>query len=296
MNKPYLSIIIPTYNRINKLTECLQACVELDYPRDRFEVIVVDDGGDMILENILKPFKQQIDIKLISQNRAGPATARNTGAVKAAGDYLIFTDDDCKPCPDWLKTLSGHFSRHPDAGIGGIMINALEDNIYSTASQMLIDYLQSYFNKQPHTASFLTTSNLAVPKDAFQRAGCFNAAFPRAAGEDREFCARWLRQGRALVFLSNAKVLHSHHLTFRSFIRQHFNYGQGAYCYHQILKQETGQSIKAEPSLFYWDLMRYAWIQKEQRKKIIITILILLSQIANATGFIYARFAPLLNK
>jgi hypothetical protein len=179
---------------------------------------------------------------------------------------------------------------------GGIMINALADNIYSTASQMLIDYLQSYFNKQPHTASFLTTSNLAVPKDAFQRAGCFNAAFPRAAGEDREFCARWLRQGRALVFLSNAKVLHSQHLTFRSFIRQHFNYGQGAYCYHQILKQETGQSIKAEPSLFYWDLMRYAWIQKEQRKKIIITILILLSQIANATGFIYARFAPLLNK
>jgi hypothetical protein len=152
---------------------------------------------------------------------------------------------------------------------GGIMINALADNIYSTASQMLIDYLQSYFNKQPHTASFLTTSNLAVPKDAFQRAGCFNAAFPRAAGEDREFCARWLRQGRALVFLSNAKVLHSQHLTFRSFIRQHFNYGQGAYCYHQILKQETGQSIKAEPSLFYWDLMRYAWIQKEQRKKLL---------------------------
>ena len=148
-------------------------------------------------------------------------------------------------------------------------------------------YLHSYYNRVPSDATFLTTSNLAVAKNAFFDANGFDTTFPLAAGEDREFCARWRRQGRNLAYIPEAIVLHAHNLSFRSFIRQHFNYGQGAYYYHKIQAEAAGQSIHVEPVSFYWRLLRYAWYKKVQSGQFWISALMALSQVANAVGFFY---------
>jgi len=287
MKKPFFSIIIPTYNRSDRLAECLKALVRLNYPRDSFEVIVVDDGSEVVPDNIWEAVQYDIQIKLITQTNAGPAAARNSGALKAKGDFLVFTDDDCRPQSNWLSVVAEHFNNNPDTGIGGKMINALPENLYSTASQLLIDYLQSYYNRVPSDATFLTTSNLAVAKNAFFDANGFDTTFPLAAGEDREFCARWRRQGRNLDYIPEAIVLHAHELSFRSFIRQHFNYGQGAYYYHKIQAEAAGQSIHVEPVSFYWRLLRYPWYKKVQSGRFWISALMALSQVANAIGFFY---------
>ncbi|MDQ3650687.1 MAG: glycosyltransferase family 2 protein, partial [Acidobacteriota bacterium] len=137
---PHISIIIPTYARPRQLAACLAALSELDYPRERFEVIVVNDGGEIFLSE-MAPFRQQINVTLITQPNAGPATARNTGAAQAEGEFLAFTDDDCAPARDWLQALANRFATIPDQLIGGRTLNALDDNLCSTASQLLIDYL-----------------------------------------------------------------------------------------------------------------------------------------------------------
>lgn len=95
--QPFFSIIIPTYNRPERLATCIQSLAHLDYSRDRFEVIVVDDGSPMPLEPVVAPFQNKFDVTLIKQPNAGPATARNTGAARASGQFLVFTDDDCMP-------------------------------------------------------------------------------------------------------------------------------------------------------------------------------------------------------
>jgi len=69
-------------------------------------VIVVDDGSEMPLEAVVAAFHDQLDVTLLTEPHAGPATARNTGAVRAKGEFLAFTDDDCTPASDWLQTLA----------------------------------------------------------------------------------------------------------------------------------------------------------------------------------------------
>ena len=103
IEEPSFSIIIPTYRRPDALRVCVQALCELDYPRSGLEVIIVDDGGMVPLQPLLEPFAERLRMKILWQPNAGPAAARNFGALQATGDLLAFTDDDCTPASSWLR-------------------------------------------------------------------------------------------------------------------------------------------------------------------------------------------------
>src|SRR5439155_21748628 len=101
--KPRFSIIVPTYKRPAQLAACLQAIARLDYPRDGFEVIVVNDGSQAPPQALIASFKDRLDMTLLKQAHAGPCAARNTGTVKARGKYLAFSADDCMPVSEWSQ-------------------------------------------------------------------------------------------------------------------------------------------------------------------------------------------------
>ncbi|MBA2450110.1 MAG: glycosyltransferase family 2 protein, partial [Chloroflexi bacterium] len=147
---PAFSIVVPTYNRPRQLADCLQALAGLDYPRERFEVIVVDDGSATSLEPVVERFREKLSLTLIRQPNAGPAAARNVGAARASGQFLAFTDDDCRPSPDWLEAFAKSFGPRPDAALGGRTLNALPANAYSTATQLLLEYVNAYTHAAPH--------------------------------------------------------------------------------------------------------------------------------------------------
>ncbi len=283
------SIIIPTYNRPEHLQQCLQSIALLDYPRHRFEVIVVDDGSRMSLKPIAVKFEDCISINLIRQPNAGPASARNAGAAAAQGDYLIFTDDDCQPHPDWLKALAEVLKDFPNVLIGGYTINALADNLYSTASQLLIDYLYDYYNQSKGQATFFASNNFAVSRSLYQQLGGFDTSFPLAAAEDREFCDRWLHRGFQMHYAPAMQVYHAHTLTVSSFWRQHFNYGRGAFYFHKVRSQRQSQTIKVEPLRFYFWLLAYPFSQQQGWRTLSLSGLFLLSQVANVAGFFWER-------
>ena len=282
---PSLSIVIPTYNRPERLQQCLQSLTKLDYPRDRFEVVVVDDGSRMSLAPIAEPFESSLSLRLIRQANAGPANARNTGAAAAHGDYLVFTDDDCQPDVGWLMALAKALQEVPQALVGGCTINALPDNLYSTASQLLIDYLYDYYNQTKKEATFFASNNFAMPRSLYQQLGGFDTSFPLAAGEDREFCDRWRHHGFAMHYAPAMQVYHSHTLTLASFWRQHFNYGRGAFCFHQIRAQRTTKPMQVEPITFYLNLLTYPFSQPSSQPSLLVSGLIFLSQLANVLGF-----------
>lgn len=279
------SVVIPTYNRPERLSNCLTAIAQLNFPRDRFEVIVVDDGSKTSMETIVVPFRDLLQMTLIRQINAGPAAARNAGATQAQGTFLVFTDDDCLPAADWLNRLESCFAESPDCLIGGRSLNALPDNLYSTASQILIDYLYSYFNQSGQRSSFFASNNIALPAAQFQALGGFDTAFPLAAAEDREFCDRWLHHGYPMRYVPEVQIYHAHHLTLASFWRQHLNYGRGAFCFHQIRAKRQSQSIKVEPLSFYFNLLTYPLQYASNQSCLLLAGLFVLSQIANVTGF-----------
>lgn len=287
---PLISVVIPTYNRPDRLEKCLQSILQLNYPHTRFEVVVVDDGSPTPLEAITAQYDSQIALRLIRQDNAGPASARNTGAAAAQGDYLAFTDDDCQVHADWLTVLAETFTQHPRALIGGQTLNALPENVYSTASQLLIDYIYHYYNSVSGEATFFASNNFAVPRELYQKLGGFDTSFPLAAGEDREFCDRWLQQGWPMVYAPTMVTYHAHHLSLQRFWRQHFNYGRGAYCFHRVRARRGSGEIKVEPVKFYQQLLTYPLSQRLQLQQVQLSGLLLLSQVANATGFFWERY------
>lgn len=291
MELPFFSIVVPTYNRPKRLSQCVAAIAALDYPRNCFEVILVDDGSEMDLAPAIAPIQDSLDIQLLRQENQGPAAARNRGAQAAKGNFLAFTDDDCEPLPDWLSIFAEQFKKTPKALVGGYSINALTDNPYSTASQQLIDYLYNYYNGEDKSITFFASNNIALPRAIFEELGGFDISFPLAAAEDREFCDRWLHRGYTMVYAPQARIHHSHSLSLQSFWKQHFGYGRGAYCFHQVRAKRNAAPIAVEPLSFYTNLLTYPLQQPNQHSGLLLSSLLLLSQCATTVGFFRERWS-----
>jgi len=283
----FFSVIIPTYNRPDRVQECLASLLKLDYRRDRMEIIIVDDGSKTPLDEIIRPYQNQINITLIRQENSGPAKARNTGALTAKGKFLAFTDDDCTPTSDWLKELELQFNKKPDCLIGGATINALPDNIYTTASHEIINYLYSYYNSNPEESRFFTSNNFALAKELFIKIGGFDTSFSLAAGEDREFCDRWLHFGYKMIYARDVKVYHAHELSLKKFWKQQFNYGRGNFSFQTITAKRHRK--KFQNFSFYCNLLKYPFSLSLNHSTWLIASLFLLSQFAIAAGLFSAR-------
>ncbi len=286
--KPFFSIIVPSCNRPEQLRECLESFCRLDYPRERFEVIVIDDGSRKPLNQVVKRFQNQLDTTLVRQENAGPAAARNTGASHARGEFLAFTDDDCTSASDWLRTLADRFDT-PDHIVGGRTVNALHNNTYSATTLIIREAVYSYYNADNRQGPFVASNNMALSAGLFNMSGGFDTNF--RTSEDREFCDRWLLHGYGIIYAPEAVVFHAHPLTFRSFCKLYFNYGRGAFRYHQIrARRKSGKKRSAVN--FHLCL---PWLLKRPMSLLplghipIVIMLLMVWEVANTAGFFYEK-------
>ena len=285
---PYFSVIIPTRARPRTLAACLEALSNLDYPRDRFEVIVVDDGSDTPPHEVVARFSGRLDVTLLTQSHAGPGTARNTAAARARGEVLAFTDDDCAPAPDWLTRLASRFAQDKDVAVGGRTINALTNDPYAAASQLIMDVVYGYYNADGSRVRFVASNNVAFPKDGFQAVGGFDSSF-RLAAEDRDLCDRWVHNGFRIVYAPEVIVRHSHRMGLRGYSRQHFGYGRGAYRF-QRARVGRGSGNLVNELGFYRSLpglVRRSVAQTHGPKSVLPIALLAVWQLANAAGFVW---------
>jgi GT2 family glycosyltransferase len=284
---PFFSVIVPTYERRAQLASCLHALARMNYPLERFEVLVVDDGSASSPLDIVEEFQGSLDVRLLTQENSGPARARNFGATEARGEFLAFTDDDCEADAGWLRALARYFERTPDSIVGGRTLNALGHNPYSETSQKIIEVVYAHFNRDHEDARFFASNNFAVPAARFREMNGFDETF--RTSEDREICARWRSLGLGLVYAPEAVVRHSHHLTLRTLWRQHFGYGRGALRFHRARAAEGDGTFKPDLA-FYFKLLRFPVSETRPLRAAQLTALLLWSQAANAAGFCYERF------
>src|SRR6266404_2389036 len=108
---PFISVVIPTFNRKDALVACLSRLDAQSYPRAGFEVVVVDDGSTDGTEGEVERFATDSGLPLSChrQDHAGPAAARNAGAGRARGEVLAFTEDDVEPDRRWLERAANYF-------------------------------------------------------------------------------------------------------------------------------------------------------------------------------------------
>jgi glycosyltransferase involved in cell wall biosynthesis len=280
------SVVIPAHNRPRQLIECLAAISALAYPVTRYEVIVVDDGSDESMEPVVAPFLGRMNIALLRQSNSGPATARNAGAAAARGNYVAFTDDDCRPDPCWLAALAKSVAANPGCAVGGRTINGLPENLFSAASQVLLQYVYHHWNRDKDDACFFASNNLAFPRERFLEMNGFDIRFPLAAAEDRELCDRWRWQDGRIVYAPDAIIHHFHALDLKTFLAQHFNYGRGAFIFREIKRQRAGKKVRSGRVSFYGSMPGYLFARDHGVRSVGVAMLIGLSQIAMLVGYL----------
>jgi GT2 family glycosyltransferase len=279
-----VSVVIPTRGRPAQLARCLAAIARQSLPASAFDVIVVDDASPVPIDTALARHLP-IRCEVLRVPPGGPAAARNRGVAHSTARVVAFTDDDCEPEPEWLERLLAELARTGAAGVGGTVVNALDDNIYAESSQLLVSFLCDYYNRPPG-ARFFTSNNLAFDRAALLASGGFDERYRRAAGEDRELCDRFASSGRPLACAPAAVVRHSHPLSFARFVRQHFTYGRGAWSYRTSVAARNGR-VRVERLAFYRGLLAYP-LTRHGLGGLPHVALLGLAQVANAGGFAWA--------
>lgn len=292
-NSFLFSVVIPTYNRPEQLYNCLSSLTHLEYDRTQFEIIVVDDGSKQELNETVKPFQNLFNLKLVRQNNAGPASARNRGAQISTGRFLAFTDDDCCPEEDWLQKLEIAFAERPTVVVGGQTVNSLTQNIFSIASQHIIDIGYEHCNSNFQQARFFTSNNMAVPRELFLQLNGFDERF--RTSEDREFCDRWLKSGLVMIYKPDIIIRHGHNMNLFRFWRQHFEYGRGTCLFYQLSSQKEPGKFKIEVD-YYVKLVLSAFKYGSLLKGTSIAIAILISQFAYVLGFLKEKLKSFLRR
>jgi GT2 family glycosyltransferase len=264
--------------------------MRIDYDPGLYEVVVVDDGSLPAgpVERAVLESGGRAKKTLIRQGHAGPAAARNAGARIARFDLLAFTDDDCRPDPGWLRGLASSWGNCERRVVGGRTINALHQDFYATASQALVSYLTEFSRERGEP--FLPSNNLALSRSLFLRLGGFDEGYPLAAGEDRDFCDRCVRDGCEMTFSQGAVVRHHHALTPARFLRQHFHYGRGAFVFHEARLHRGGARRRFETIGFYANLVGYPLRKRAGiSPRFRIALLLAAAQAANAAGYFVER-------
>jgi glycosyltransferase involved in cell wall biosynthesis len=283
------SIIIPTYNRPAQLQNCLQALCVQQYSLSAFEVIVVNDGGRQQPDAVVAAFADRLNVKLVHQKNAGPGTARNHGASLAAGQYLLFTDDDCQPAAGWLQAYAVAIADHPQHMLGGQTLNGLIANPYANASQKLQSWFYDYCANHNPAMLFFASNNLCLPRDKFIELGGFDTATLRYASEDRELCGRWRAAGHALIFADQALIYHYHPLHALSYLAQHFSYGRGAYRLRVARRKQGLPVLPGDPQWLLASISRYPLSEPDYINGLTVASLIICTHAANILGYFYER-------
>lgn len=241
------SVIIPTYNRKHLLKKCLNSLLNQTFPKDEYEVIVVDDGSPPEADSPPHPpLAEEADVSLLTgrrqtsipfhfltQEHRGPAAARNLGIKKAQGEIIAFTDDDCVPPANWLEKLYDGFKRHPEVAVVSGYQEApeeiLQKNLIAQYERFQTRALYRGKDKEI-IGGFETpggvTNNMAVKRKVFDKVGLFDENFPVPAGEDADLKKRIANARFKFLYLP-LKVEHYQEYSLRGFLRQQKTRGIG---------------------------------------------------------------------
>jgi GT2 family glycosyltransferase len=212
------SIIIPTFNGASRIGNCLDALLEQSAERD-VEILVVNDGST---DNTIEVVRRYSTVSLIDQANAGPAAARNRGAMESGGELLLFTDDDCVPAPQWLDSMLEPFRDPEVVGVKGAYRTRQK---CLTARFVQTEYEDRYrLMNGSDSIDFVDTYSAAFRRQHFCEMNGYDTSFPVACAEDIELSYRMSNAGWKMRFVPSAAVYHTHPKTLRDYAAKKYKF------------------------------------------------------------------------
>jgi glycosyltransferase involved in cell wall biosynthesis len=243
-----VSIVIPTFNRGDKLAVTVQALLANDPTGlDEIEIIVVDDGSRMPAEKAIRLVcaKPPFTLRTIRQANAGPASARNTGFRETKGEIVIFVDDDMIAPKDLIRAHVAAHRRHPQSVICG-----RGPFIEPSPSTPLFRFINSlgFDPAGGSQAEFLsipvvTSQQISVERAMFDREeAVYRDDLATPAAEEFELSLRLCNRGIAIWLASRIEAMHDHPVTLGFVCRQQYKHAVG--CAEAAMKYPATRTIK----------------------------------------------------
>jgi len=217
MNKePFVSIIIPVSRWNNNLKECIQYCIQLDYPD--YEIIVLPD----------EPFKyhETSRVEVLPTGCLGPAAKRNIGIREARGEIIAFIDDDTYPANGWLRNAVNDFLTEDIAAVGGPAVTPEGDGSLQQASGLVYSSLMGgggcryrYLPMKRRYIDDYPSCNFIVKKDILNKIGGFRTNF--WPGEDTVLCMDIVKKlHKKIIYDPEVLIYHHRRPLFKGHLKQ----------------------------------------------------------------------------
>lgn len=212
---PYVSIVIPAFNSSLMLGQAIEACLGQDYPKDRLEVIIVDDGSCDNTKDIVS----QYPVVYIYQEKKGPGAARNRGWKAAKGEVIFFTDADCVPKKDTLSIMTRSlYEKGVDAVAGTYGIKNAEDIMARCIhAEIMFRHL-----RMPDYINSFGTYNVLIKAQALGELSGFNEDYLTSSAEDSDLSYRMVKKGYKIYFERKSIVLHFHEKSLARYLKKQF--------------------------------------------------------------------------
>jgi len=223
------SIVIPTYNKVAHLKATLESLENLEYPREYFEVVVVDDGSHDGTSSFLSGALFHYKLRLFHHHKnRGRAAARNTGVRQAGGRVVVFLDNDMKAAPG---LLTAHLSRHDDEHRLVVLGNVRRaPEVRPTALVRYLDSRGVHKLKlgEPIPFRYFVTNNVSLEREFLLAAGLFDERFREFGGEDLELGYRLDKAGARFVYSPEARTYRTDYRDISELCKAMVTYGESS--------------------------------------------------------------------
>jgi len=216
---PFVSVIVPVFNDEEQIKECIEKILEQTYPKDKYEIIIVDNNSTDNTPDIVKEYP----VKLLHEKEIQSSyAARNTGIKEAKGEVLVFTDSDCKPTKTWLENgVRDLFLNDVGLVAGNVpFIFKNKKDLYEIYDS--IEHIRQKHSVEKYGTA--ATANLFTKKKVFKEIGNFPNDVK--SGGDRIWTHKATQNGFKIVYSPLAKVLHPTR-TKREVLKKKYRVGYG---------------------------------------------------------------------
>lgn len=226
---PSLCVIVPTYKRPDDLEGFLNAVrPQIAGRRDRRLIVVNDGAHDAAYQAVIDQHDGWFTY-LAKPKNGGPAAARNFAARHATGDFIVFTDDDCRAPEGWLDYLQARYEADPWLdGVAGYTRPVMKNK------KSLREWVIAASNVLPGATydevgrlTCAVTAAFSVRRAFFERIGGFDESF-RPSGEDLDLTQRLIRAGAVLEADPRWRTGHTTADTIKSYLKRYRTYGEGS--------------------------------------------------------------------
>ncbi|MDD5040087.1 MAG: glycosyltransferase [Patescibacteria group bacterium] len=210
-----ISIIVPVFNGERTIERCLKSLFHQTLPRDRYEIIVIDDGSSDATARVVRKFS---GVRYCREPNRGPAAARNCGARQASGDILLFIDADCEADRQWAEEMAKPFA---DASVQAVK------GVYRTKQPGIVARLvqvefEERYDKMARSKGldFMDFSAGAIRAEVFRSLEGFDEKLRMS--EDVQLAYKLSEKQHRIVFTRSAIVYHDHPTKFMDYLRIKF--------------------------------------------------------------------------